>query len=80
MPFRLRCLLVPFISNSALPRHSLFDRQTTQARLSATKLPQPRVYLIQIAASSSIHIRRVCTAKREARIPALAELVRNSRG
>ncbi len=31
-------------------------------------------------ASSSIHICRVCTAEREARIPALAELVKNSRG
>ena len=35
-PFRLRYLLVPCIGYSALPCHSLFDRQTTQARLSAT--------------------------------------------
>ena len=79
MLFRLHCLLVPCIDYSALPGHSLFDRQTTQARLSTTKLPQPRVNLVHIAASPAIHFSRVCTAEREAWNPALAELVRNGR-
>ncbi len=43
-------LLVPFIGYSSPPRHSLFDRQTTKLRLTTTKLPQPLVYRVHIAA------------------------------
>ena len=74
-PFRRRCLLVPLNDHSALPGHGLFDRQTTQARLSTTKLPQPRVYLIHIAATPAICCCSVTGAPKEARPLVLAVLV-----
>ncbi len=69
------CTLVQCIVHSILPFCGLFDGQASQAGLATSKLPQPWVDLIDIAAPPSVRCSRVGTAIREAWILALAEYV-----
>ena len=59
-----------FVRPSDHPSAAFCDQTAT-----ATGLP----FTSNIAAAPSIHTRRICTAEREVRIPALAEHVRNGR-
>ncbi len=58
----------PLLVSSLLPVICL-HRQTTQARLASSKLLQPRVYLIHIAATQAIRCCSVSVALREADHP-----------
>ena len=69
--------LEPFISGSLLPLSSFLHIESTQSRFAPSKLPQPWVDLIHIAATPAIRRRRVGTAHWEACILALAVAVRN---
>ena len=59
---------------------SCLNWQTTQALLATSKLPQPLVYLIHIAATPAIRCCSVTGAHWEARPLVLTVLVRNGRG
>ncbi len=76
-PASLSSAQEPLLLSSLLPVTSLFNWQTTQLWLATPKLPQPRVYLIHIAATLAIHSFSVTAAHREARPLVLAVLVRN---
>ena len=76
-PTSLRRTLLPVNDLSELSIGSLLNRQTSQAWLSASKLPQPRVDLIDIAASPSIQRCCIGAPHREARILSLTEDVRD---
>ena len=77
MPTSLSWTLVPVNAGRLLPVFSVFNWQTTQARLATSKLPQPRVNLIDIAATPAIHRCGISAAHRETWIPALVEHVRD---
>jgi hypothetical protein len=85
--------LVRRFAGRILSMRSLLDCQATQARLVTPKHPQPRVNLIDVAATPSILRSYVCATCRETRIlqlrlrylsgntnPVLAALVRDCRG
>ena len=59
----------PLLEGNILPASSLslLDRQTTQALLGTSKLLQPRVYIMHIAATQAIHCCSVTAARWEAR-------------
>ncbi len=78
-PRRLRSFRAAALS-SLLAVISLLNWQTTQARLATSKLSQPRVYLIHIAATPAIRCCSVTGAPKQARPLVLAVLVRNGRG
>ena len=63
------------LSHSFLPHCRLLHSQTTQAWLSTTKVPQPSVDLIHVAATPAISSCRVCTAHGKSWTLVLAELV-----
>ncbi len=69
--------LVQRFAGSILPIQSLLDCQAAQARLATSKLPQPRVDLIDVAATPAILLCCVCTTCRETQILVLAVLVRD---
>ncbi len=46
--------LVRRFADRILPSRSLLDRQAAQARLATSKLPQPRVDLVDVAATPAI--------------------------
>ena len=74
LPTLVRCF-----AGSNLPLCSLLDSQAAQARLATSKLPQPRVNLVDVASAAAPAILRssVCTTRRETRTLVLAVLVRN---
>jgi hypothetical protein len=57
--------LVRRFEGRILPIRSLLDCQAAQARLATSKLPQPRVDLIDVAATPAIFRSCVCTSRRE---------------
>ncbi len=57
--------LVRRFADRILPVRSLLDCQAAQARLATSKHPQPRVYLIDVAATPAIFRCCVCTSRRE---------------
>jgi hypothetical protein len=75
LPTLVRCF-----AGSNLPLCSLLDHsQAAQARLATSKLPQPLVHLVDIAAAPAILRSSVCTTRRETRILVLAVLVLDCR-
>ena len=72
--------LVPVNAGRLLPVFSVFNWQTTQARLATSKLPQPRVNLIDIAATPAVHCCCISAAHRETSILALAVQMRDCWG
>ena len=70
--------LVRRFAGSILPLRSLLDCQVAYARLATSKLPQPSVNLIDVAASPSILCSCVCTSCCETCTLVPAVLVRDS--
>ncbi len=70
-PSCLCCKILPCIDHRLLPRFSLIHCQASKPRFAASKVPPPRVNLIDIAAAPSVR----SSAKREGWILVLAELV-----
>ena len=70
LPTLVRCF-----AGSNLPLCSLLDSQAAQARLATSKLPQPRVNLVDVAAAPAILRSSVCTTRRETRTLVLYRLV-----
>jgi hypothetical protein len=66
--------LVLCFAGSNLPLSSLLYCQATQARLATSKLPQPLVNLVDVAATPAILHSSICTTLRETRILVLAVL------
>ena len=60
LPTLVRCF-----AGRILPIRSLLDCQAAQARLATSKHPQPRVDLIDVAATPAIFRCCVCTSRRE---------------
>ena len=54
-PTSLNCTLTTFMPVSLHPFFSCLNRQTTQAWLATSELPQPRVNLIDIAVTPAVH-------------------------
>ena len=75
---RLIPMLVRRFAGRILPLCSLLDCQAANARLATSKLPQPSVNLLDVAASPSILHSCVCTSCRETCTLVLAVLVRDS--
>jgi hypothetical protein len=65
-PASLSSAQAPLLQSSLLPVISLLNWQTTQARLATSKLLQPRVYLVHIAATPAIRCCSVTGAHWEA--------------
>ena len=77
MTYCLCCTLVLRIAHSIIPFWGLLDGQASQAGLAKSKLPQPQVDLIDIAALQSVRWSMVGTAILESWTLACVKHVRN---